>query len=294
MPSPKILLLGGSGQIGQALRRQPLPEGWRLVAPPHAELDITNSSAVRGAVQQDKPDIIINAAALTNVDALEGDLEKAMVTNFHAPANLAAQAAALDIPMIQLSTDYVFDGRQDTPYLPDDTMNPQNIYGHSKLMGEEALRHSLPWHVILRVSSVFSAYGMNILTKTLKLINERDSLRMVNDQRAAPTYAPVIAAALVTISKALLNGKSGGFGTFHLCGEPSCTRYEFTQAVMEAYAPRTTRRPEITPVASVVFADYAPRPAYSVLDCAKIRAVYGIEQQPWRAGLEEAMRQLAQ
>ena len=291
MSSPTILLLGASGQIGRALRRQALPEGWKLAGPSRAELDITNPSAVRDAVQRGKPDIIINAAALTCVDKLEAeqDLEAAMVTNFHAPANLAAQATALDIPMIQLSCDDVFDGRDAKPIHPDDAMNPQNIYGHSKLMGEEALRHQNSWHVILRTSSVFSAWGDNILTKILRQIEDRDEIRTVSDQQICPTAAPDIAAALVTISKTILNGKSNGFGTFHLCGTPPCTPHEFTESVLEAAAAYTQRRPKLTPTPAIILADRAPRPAYAVLDCAKIKAIYDIDQRSWREGLTEAM-----
>lgn len=290
----RIMLLGASGQVGQALQAETLPPHWELGLYGHKELDITNHSAVRDAVQSYRPALIVNAAAMTAVDKAEQDEDAAMAVNFAGPAMLAAQASALDIPLIHLSTDYVFDGDMDRPYLPDDPMNPLNAYGRSKLMGEEAVRHELAWHVILRISWVISAYSNNILTNTLKMIDTRDELRMVTDQFGAPTAAPDVAAAIITIAKAILNGKADGFGTFHLCGAPPCTRYEMAEAIMAAYAPYTARRPKITPTVSAEFSNFAPRPRYSALDCAKIRAVYGIEQRPWQDGLAVAIRQLMQ
>jgi dTDP-4-dehydrorhamnose reductase len=288
----RIMLLGAAGQIGLAFQHQVLPIGWQLGLYDRAEFDITNPTAVREAVQQFKPDILINAAAMTAVDAAETDLDGAMLVNFDAPAILAAQCSTHDIPFIHLSTDYVFDGDSNKPYQTEDAMNPVNVYGQSKMMGEEAIRDEVPWHVILRTSWVFSAFGNNLLKGTLKMIDERDELRMVTDQINCPTHAEDIAMALIAIASDLLKGKSGGFGTFHLCGAPACSRYELTEAIMEAYAPFTSRRPKITPTISAEFAQYARRPRYSVLDCAKIREVYGIEQRPWRDGLTAAMQQL--
>ncbi len=287
-----LMLLGANGQVGQALQHQPLPEGWELGLYDHTRLDITNTSAMRDAVEGFRPDIIVNAAAMTAVDKAEKEPDNARAVNFEGPAILAAQCSTRDIPLIHLSTDYVFDGRCDTPYLPEDTMNPLNVYGQSKMMGEEAIRHELAWHVILRISWVFSAFGNNILKSTLKMIDERDELRMVTDQMGGPTYAPDVAVAIITIAKALLAGKSGGFGTFHYCGSPPCTRYELTEAIMQAYAPHTSRRPKITPTVSAEFASFAPRPSYSVLDCGKTEAIYGIKQRPWRESLIKAIQQL--
>lgn len=289
----RVLLFGAPGQMGQAFQyvwgTTPVRPDWQLCFLGRQDCDIADPIALRGAIQSFKPDLLINFAGLTHVDQAQKNEDVAMAVNFHAPANMAAQCSALDVPMIHLSTDYVFDGRQTRPYLPDDQMNPINIYGASKMMGEEALRNELAWHVILRVSSVFSAFRRNILTGAIKMIDEKDELRMVSDMVSCPTPATHIAQAVLTIGEALLKGKADGFGTFHLCGTPPCSRLELTEAIMEAYAPHTSRRPKITPTVSAEFADLAPRPAYSVMDCAKIKAVYGIEQRPWREGLTEAM-----
>jgi dTDP-4-dehydrorhamnose reductase len=242
-----------------------------------------------------RPDFIVNAAAMTAVDKAETDLALATKVNFEALANLAAQGSAMDVPVLHLSTDYVFDGRDgDVPYKPDNKMNPVNNYGHSKLMGEEALRHGHPFHIILRVSSVFSAFGRNLLTNMLKMIDERDELKIVTDQRSCPTYAPDIAEAIVRIAGAVLKGKHDGFGTFHLCGAPDVTRFEFVTDILKAYAPYTARRPVMTPIKSSDLTGFAARPPYSVLDCGKIRDIYGVAQRPWREGLDKAMAILMQ
>jgi len=289
------MLLGAGGQIGQALRAEPLPADWQLGAYAHADLDITQPQAVRNAVLDFRPDLIINSAAMTAVDQAEKEPERALAANFEAVATIAALCSARDVPLIHLSTDYVFDGHDgEVPYLPDSRMHPLNVYGESKMMGEEAVRHELAFHVILRVSAVFSAFGANLLTKTLKMIDEKDELTIVTDQKSCPTPAPDIAKALIAIAAAVLHGKHDGFGTFHLCGAPEATRFEFVQAIMEAYAPYTARRPKITPVRSADLSGFAERPAYSVLDCAKIRAVYGIDPKPWREGLARSMDRLMQ
>ena len=291
----RIMLLGAGGQIGQALQAQPLPAGWELIALTRAQCDIVDRYALQQQIQTRKPDLIINAAAMTAVDLCEKDQDAAVFANFEAPAHLAAQCSVDEIPLLHLSTDYVFDGKDGaTPYQVDDPMGPVNVYGNTKMMGEESIRHELAWHVILRVSSVFSAYGANILTKTLDAIETRDELKSVTDQMAAPTYAPDIAAALITMTAAIMQGKVDGFGTFHLCGTPAANRHEFVQAVMAAYAPYTSKRPQLIPALTADFPGFAARPAYSVLDCARIKSAYSIEQQPWRDGLAQAIAQLKQ
>jgi dTDP-4-dehydrorhamnose reductase len=295
MTAKRILLFGGSGQIGQALRAELFPTEWVLEAPSHAECDVTNHSRVRDAVQSFKPDLIINSAAMTNLDQCEADEDAALLANFEAAAALAAQCSSNDVPLIHLSTDYVFDGRDgEVPYKPESPMNPLSVYGQSKMMGEEAVRHELPFHVILRVSAVFSAFGTNILTRALQMIDGQDEVKFPTAQTACPTYAPEIAKALITITNTILGGKSGGFGTFHLCGEGAANRLEFAEAVMAVYAPYTAQRPRLLPGTLDDFPNAVPRPAYSVLDCRKVRDVYGIAQKAWRDSLPDAIQVLMQ
>lgn len=287
-----IMIFGGGGQMGHALRHAAFPSDWDVSFYTRKECDLADPTAIRRAILTYKPTLIINAAALSNVDDCEKDEDLAHKINFHAPAQMAAHCSAMDIPMIHLSTDYVFDGKEETPYKENDAMNPLNYYGASKMMGEEALRHELPWHVILRVSSIFSAYQNNILIKAIDYIDKHDKLRFVTDIQSAPTPAPAIADAIVEIAKKLYNGKVDGYGTYHFCGKPSCSRYEFTQKVMEAYAPYTDKRPTIEPALREEFKTLAERPAYSLLDCAKIERVYGIKQPNWHDGLKEAIATL--
>ena len=288
--TPSILIFGGAGQIGQALAHETKPSNWEWIAPSRNLCDITDHRAVQKIIHERPPALVINSAAMTAVDACETQPERANAINFDAVANLAAQCSARDVPLVQLSTDYVFDGTNHTPYQPTDPMNPINVYGHSKMMGEEAIRAELPWHVILRVSSVFSAYGSNLLTKSLKLIDERDELKVVTDQIASPTAAPEIAKAIITIATAILKGKSNGFGTFHLCGTPATTRFTFMEDIIDAYAP--AKRPRLIPAVSSDFPGFAARPLYAVMDCTTLAATYGIQQKPWRDGLTEAIKTL--
>ncbi|MER2520495.1 MAG: dTDP-4-dehydrorhamnose reductase [Bdellovibrionales bacterium] len=290
MAIKRVMLLGAGGQIGQALQAVAHPQDWELGAFGHAACDLAHHGATQRAIVEFRPDLVINAAAMTNVDACEKDPDKAVAINFEGVANLAAQCAVRDIPLVHLSTDYVFDGNDgNIPYVPDAQMNPLGVYGNTKVMGEMSVRHELAWHLILRVSSVFSSYGNNILTKALAAIDTMDTLRYVTDQKSCPTYAPDLAAALVTMADAILHGKPGTLGTFHYCGAPEATRFEFVQAVMESYAPYTARRPEILEAVSSDFPTAAPRPAYSSLDMEKTTRVFGLSPLPWRERLKEAV-----
>lgn len=288
---PIVMLIGAGGQVGQAILNRPLPDSWNVLGFAHGQLDVTNPAAVRDAFQEAEPDFVINAAAMTKVDEAEGQPDLARKINFEGPACLAAQCSTRDIPLLHLSSDYVFDGAKKAPYEPDDVMNPLNAYGESKMMGEEAIRHELPWHIILRVSWVFSQFGSNILTNTLGLIDGQDEIRMVNDQIGAPTPADSVAQAVITMADKVLGGKCDGFGTFHFCGAPPCSRYVFTEAVIEAYG---SKKPKLIPVESDSYASFARRPLYSVLECSKICNAYGLSQPDWREGIVQAIGQIKQ
>lgn len=297
MMNPKIMVFGAGGQVGQTIQhlasQNQAPEGWQIGAFTRKECDISDPAALRNAILSFGPDMIINAAAIANVDEAEKNRDMAEAVNFRAVAQMAAHCSAMDIPMIHLSTDYVFDGRENTPYREDAAMNPINLYGATKMMGEESLRHELAWHVILRISSVFGPFGQNILTKALQMIEKENDLRFVTDIVSAPTPALDVAHTLFAIGKQILAGKAGGYGTFHYCGTPACSRHDFVSSVMERYAPLTSRRPKITATICAEFIDSAPRPAYSILDCQKIHAVYGLPQPSWQDGLDTALQLLA-
>ena len=287
----RVLVFGGNGQVGQALRYATLPADWLLKAVTRAECDFMQPGAIGKAVRDFAPDLVINAAAMTDIDACEKDPAQATEVNFHAVANIAGQCDTVNAPLIQISTDYVFDGKNgERPYMPDDEMNPVNVYGQTKMMGEEAARHGLHWHVIMRTSLVFSAFGQNVLTRTLRQIDTQVEIQAVTDQKANPTSAEAVAEALMVIGGAILRGKGDGFGTFHICGEPAVTRYEFLQAIMQAYAPFTERRPKLTPISSADIPNRVPRPPCSILNNDKARDVYGIQPHLWRDDLANSVR----
>lgn len=291
----RVLFLGATGQVGQAFQAEPLPPDWTLGAFGSNDADITNHGAIQKLLRDFKPDIIINAAAMTNVDQCEREPDRATAINFEAVANLAAHCSVQDIPLIHLSTDYVFDGKDQTaPYSPDAQMSPLSVYADTKMMGEMAIRHDLAWHAILRVSSVFSAYGVNLLPRTLSMLAKNEEVKIVSDQTSCPTYAPDLARALMTITHHILQGKPRGFGTFHYCGAPAATRLHFVEAIMESFAPFTAKRPRILPALSADFSGYAERPAYSALDCTKTFDVFGTAQKPWQSGITEAIAHLHQ
>lgn len=295
MVTNKILLFDGDGQIAHYLQS--------LISPAHGDMriltgtdcDFTEPRAIAKAVKDFAPDLVINAGAMTNIDACEKKPEKAREVNFHAVANIAGQCDSVAAPLIHLSTNYVFDGNDgNTPYLPDSPMNPLNIYGQTSMLGEEAVRHGLYWHVILRTSLVFGAFGENILTKTLREIETQDDVQAASDQITCPTSIKAVAKALLAIAEAILNGKGNGFGTFHICGEPPVTRFDFLQAIMDSYAPFTERRPRLTSVLASNQQDHIHEPLYSALNCDKIRKTYGVSSEPWRADLEEAIKEYVQ
>ena len=290
MVTNRILLFGGSGQVGKALQNLALPDNWHMGVFTRAECDFMHPEAIGKTIQDFEPDLVINAAAMTSVEACEKDRDMAQEINFHAVANIAAQCDTVAAPLLHLSTDYVFDGRDgDTPYCPDAAMNPLNAYGQTKMLGEEAVRHGMYWHVILRTSLIFSAEGENILTRTLRQIDTQDEVHAAMDQTTSPTSATAVAEALVVIASAIMGGKGNGFGTFHVCGEPAVTRFAFLQAIMEAYAPLTDRRPKLLPVSAAEIPNRVPRPLYSALNGDKAREVYGIAQHPWHEDLVNAV-----
>lgn len=288
----RIILFGGNSQIGRALQHQQIPADWQLKAVTRAECDFMRPGDIGKIMRDFSPDLVINAAAMTDIDACEQDRAKATEVNFHAVANIAGQCDTVNAPLIQISTDYVFDGKDgERAYMPDDAMNPINVYGQTKMMGEEAARHGLYWHVIMRTSLVFSEFGQNVLTKTLRQIDTQDEIQAVTDQKGNPTSAEAVTEALIIMGDAILKGKGNGFGTFHICGEPAVTRFEFLQAIMEAYAPFTSRRPKLVSVANADLPTRVPRPPCSILNNDKARDVYGIQPRLWHDDLAKAVKQ---
>jgi dTDP-4-dehydrorhamnose reductase len=291
----KLLVLGAGGQVGRELCRLAWPAAYTIAASDRDGVDISQREAVAAAVARERPEIVINAAAYTAVDRAESEPDAAWAGNCTGPANLAAACHDAGIPLIHLSTDYVFDGSKMGPYREDDPVAPLGVYGESKEAGDRTVREALAEHVILRTAWVYSAHGHNFVKTMLRLGAERPVLRVVADQVGSPTSAADIAVAIGTIVQQIADGKTG-WGTYHFAGGGAVTWHGFAEAIFELAAPwNSTGRGPPPLVEAITTADYptpARRPANSVLDCSRIGAVFGIVPQPWRAALANVIREL--
>ncbi|MDX1606559.1 MAG: dTDP-4-dehydrorhamnose reductase [Candidatus Competibacterales bacterium] len=284
----RLLVTGGCGQVGTELAQRAPARGFKVQAPGSAELDITDASAVRRAVAG--VDKVINAAAYTAVDRAEQEPERAYAANRDGPAVLATACAERGIPLLHLSTDYVFDGRRPGPYREDHPVAPLGVYGASKWAGEQAVRERLEQHLILRVSWVFGAYGHNFVRTMLRLAREREELRVVADQHGCPTHAGAIAETLLELAQRLSFSDDSRWGTYHYCGVPATTWHGFAEAILAQV--RTLMTVTCRRVVAITTEDFptpAPRPANSVLDCSRIAAVFGLSPEPWTDGLAQVL-----
>ena len=288
MPA-SILITGAGGQVGNELADS--PSNHRLTALTRRQLDITDRARIETVFAELKPDLVINAAAYTQVDRAEQEIDLAYADNRDGVANLAAACASAGIALLHLSTDYVFDGSLQRAYRETDAISPLGVYGESKAAGEIALRERLEAHIVLRTSWVFSATGSNFVRTMLRLGRERERLGIVDDQHGCPTAAHSIAAALLRIADACLEKEAVEWGTYHYCGRPATTWYGFAQAIFaqaEGYAGL-----ELQPIATADYPTPARRPANSVLDCSRIEANFGIRQPDWKADLAAILARLA-
>ena len=292
MPSshlPRILITGGSGQVGHCLKAQ-LQGCAELSVPDSSALNIADRRSVRQAVETFRPDYIINAAAYTAVDKAESDAERAFAVNRDGARHLAEAAEAAGAAMLHISTDYVFDGAGGAPYDEAAPTAPQNIYGASKLAGEQAVLAACRRAVVMRTSWVFGAHGQNFVKTMLRLGRERDSLGIVADQYGAPTAAADIAAALITIVRRHTPEQlAERAGIYHYCGSPYASWFEFAEIIFAEAAAQgvLVKIPTVKPIATADYPTPAKRPADSRLDCGKIRTVFGIGPCDWHSALSD-------
>lgn len=292
MPSshlPRILITGGSGQVGHCLKAQ-LQGCAELSVPDSSALNIADRRSVRQAVEIFRPDYIINAAAYTAVDKAENDAERAFAVNRDGARHLAEAAEAAGAAMLHISTDYVFDGAGGAPYDETAPTAPQNIYGASKLAGEQAVLAACRRAVVMRTSWVFGAHGQNFVKTMLRLGRERDSLGIVADQYGAPTAAADIAAALITIVRRHTPEQlAERAGIYHYCGSPYASWFEFAEIIFAEAAAQgvLVKIPTVKPIATADYPTPAKRPADSRLDCGKIRTVFGIGPCDWHSALSD-------
>lgn len=286
-----ILLFGAGGQLGRELARASAARGVPLVALSHTEADIADASAVRSAISRHKPSVVVNAAAYTKVDAAETETEAARRGNEIGPAVLAAASAAVDVPLVHVSTDYVFDGSKEAAYVEDDPIAPINAYGRTKAAGERAVRDAAAKHVILRTAWVYGEYGQNFLKTMLKLAATRDELRIVSDQRGCPTSTADLADAILSIAPRLAANEDV-WGTYHYAGSGVTTWHGFASRIVAAQASLTGRAPPVTPITTREFPTAARRPTNSVLDCARFARVFGFSGRPWTDETDRITRTL--
>jgi len=286
--SKKLLITGFKGQVGDCLVKQAHMDGWTVMAVDRDELDITASEIVNRTVLQFCPDVIINAAAHTAVDRAEGEVEASFAINRDGPRHLAEAANKVGATILHISTDYVFAGDKEGLYRETDPVDPQGVYGASKLAGEQAVAAVCPRHIVLRTAWVFGAHGNNFVKTMLRLGSQRDCLGVVADQWGGPTYAGDIAAALLTIAERSLGNAELPWGVYHFAGEPHVSWFEFAQAIFAAATRHGVlpKSPAVSPIATSDYPTPAKRPANSRLDCSKIRAAFGIEPSDWRLALE--------
>lgn len=278
----RLLVTGGTGQVGEALRRLAPKLGVTVIAPGRADLDLANPGAI---TLPEGIDGVINAGAYTTVDKAESEPALAETVNGIAPGVLASQAAKRGLPIVQISTDYVFDGDKTQPYVETDPVNPMSVYGRTKETGERAVREANPRHAILRTSWVYAVHGNNFVKTMLRVGKERD-LKVVADQTGAPTLADDIAAAAVLVAKALTTSNAG---TYHYTAEGAVTWHGFAQAIWAKAGPKLGRSPKIEPIPTSGYPTPAKRPQNSRLDCTKIVATFGVVRRPWERALDETL-----
>jgi dTDP-4-dehydrorhamnose reductase len=290
----KILLTGPDGQIGWELRRA--LSGLGDVTPLGREaLDLTDVAAIRAVLGALKPDLIVNAAGYTAVDKAESEPELAHAVNAVAPAVLAEEAARLGAVIVCYSTDYVFDGRKGSPYVPDDAPNPVNVYGATKLAGEEAVAAAGAAHLILRTSWVYSMRRTNFLRTILRLAGERSELRVVDDQHGCPSWSRLIAQGTVQVLASALHCEGKGWslngheGIYHLACRGVTSWCSLARHILQFAA--VDPMPIVTAIRTGEYPTAAQRPAYSALDCTSTQRAFGVDLGRWEPAVIAALRE---
>ncbi|MEQ8327938.1 MAG: dTDP-4-dehydrorhamnose reductase [Parvibaculum sp.] len=292
----RLLVTGAGGQVGTKLIAEAAAHGFAAIGTTRAELDITNRVAVEAAIAALKPDAVINAAAYTAVDRAESEPELAEAVNAHAPGLLGVACNRADIPLLHVSTDYVFDGSANRPLREEDPVAPLGVYGRSKAEGEVALRRTTENHIILRTAWVFSPCGSNFVKTMLRLAAQRNELTVVNDQMGSPSAAIDIAQVLLTLARLSLDrqasGKTPPRGTWHFCNSGVTSWYEFARAIMARAAAQGAPAARVRPIPTSAYPTPARRPANSALDCTKLTNDFGIVPRPWTEALDDVLDRL--
>ena len=285
----RILVTGTQGQVVTALKRAARADE-EIITLGRPDIDLAHPRRLRAPVLAARPDVIVSAAAYTAVDKAESEPELAHAINALAPRQLAKIAAELRIPIIHLSTDYVFDGEKSEPYTEDDRTGPVSVYGRTKLLGEKGVRAATYNHAILRTAWVYSPYGANFVKTMLRLAQTRDEVSVVDDQWGCPTSADDIANIILMFAQCLLASPDDDLrGTFHVTAPDEATWAEFATAIFAGLNTRTGKNVIVNPIPTSAYPTPAKRPANSRLDGSKLKARYGIALPPWRKSLEPCL-----
>lgn len=286
----RILITGQNGQVSQALQHSLTGLG-ELIVLGREQLDLSQPESIRAVVRELKPGLIINAAAHTAVDQAESEPDLAFAINATSPGVLAEEAAALGIPLIHYSTDYVFDGSKDGPWTESDMPNPLGVYGSSKLAGEQAIEKAGGQYLILRTSWVYSLTGRNFLLTMQRLLQEREKLTIVADQIGAPTWAGAIAQSTRQLIERWRDGKPGAWGVYHLTAAGDTSWFGFAQAIGQQLIKAGKPCATLEPIPSSAYPTPAKRPLNSRLDCSRLQHEWGVSQADWHDAMLECLAQ---
>lgn len=275
----RTLIFGAKGQLGRDLMTAFKSAG-EVYGYDLPEVDIANEEQIFSIAEEVAPELIINSAAWTDVEGAEDDLESAFRVNELGARNVADVAQRLNIPVVYISTDFVFDGTNDTPYLPEDPVAPNGVYAKSKSAGETATRKANPLHFIVRTAWLYGPGGNSFPEKILRFASSNDTIKVVDDEVGSPTHTKDLAEAVFYLSR------TKKYGTYHAVNSGQCSRYEFAQSILQCAEMNT----KVEPCPATTYPSKAPRPAYSVLDTTSLEEATGHTMRSWKEALMDYMQ----
>lgn len=290
----KVLITGAQGQVGKELTQIANKKGFDVIAASRTDLDISQAQSVENYFAQCQPDIVINAAAHTAVDKAESEYDIAFAINRDGAKHLARTCNNQQVPLLHISTDYVFDGTKSESYSENDTISPLGVYGESKWQGEEAIRQNLNEHIILRVAWVFGVQGNNFVKTMLRLGNDRNELNVVADQFGGPSPARNIAQTLIDLVGRYQKDTNLAWGTYHYCGNLKISWYDFAKEIFKQAFELglLNKEVKVNPITTAEYPTPAKRPGNSMLDCSKLKTTFGINMPEWKEALKQVLIEL--
>lgn len=283
-----IVVFGARGQVGREIVALATVRGVPVVGLPRQEADISNEVTVRAALDVHRPSVVVNAAGYTAIDRAEREPEAAVAANVTGPAVLATVCAGMNVPLIQLSCEQVFDGNKKRPYVENDKVSPVSVFGRTKAEGEAKVRELLPRHIILRTSWIYGPHGRNFLRSVLKLAGERDELRMVGDQIGCPTATIDLAEAVLVVARKLAS-EAKVSGTFHFAGNGATNWFKFASEIVQRQAVFTGKTPKITEIKLSEYPAAAKGGLNCELDSSRFRNTFGYAASPWNFRVAEVV-----